>query len=338
MAASDFVVSRVGAVVALKPLTLAKSRMAGLPAPLRQRLVWLMAVDTLRALSSALDHVLVISNQPALHSSLRRIGLGNVEVLDEDPTGGGELSGLNPALRRGDTILRRRGFDSVLACVSDLPAATPNSIRRVLSAATAQLSRSARIFLSDAQGTGTAMLMATGASLDPQFEGASTVAHLSSGAHRITDSDLDAAVGDLRTDVDDTADLAAAFRLGLGRATQSVIDPARGTLGSYSTITEMSAGTGDIRQAEDGKWAGNGQARQWTAVTAEGHRVRISNEALMDGTLIDDLGLGELSPEMLSLDELLVAGAHHWPAGRSLHAVLGFAASARYRQVLTAWT
>ena len=63
-----------GAVVALKSGEYAKSRL-GLPVPLRQRLAWTMALDTLRALEGALPHVLVVSAQPALGSRLARAGI-----------------------------------------------------------------------------------------------------------------------------------------------------------------------------------------------------------------------------------------------------------------------
>ena len=45
-------VAPAAAVVALKPSEYAKSRL-DLPAPLRQRLAWTMALDTLRALAAA---------------------------------------------------------------------------------------------------------------------------------------------------------------------------------------------------------------------------------------------------------------------------------------------
>ena len=57
------------AVVALKAAEHAKSRL-DFPAPLRRRLAWTMAVDTLAALSAAVSQVLVVSNQPALASRL----------------------------------------------------------------------------------------------------------------------------------------------------------------------------------------------------------------------------------------------------------------------------
>jgi len=62
------------AVVALKPMEHAKSRLA-VPDALRRRLAWTMALDTLAALCDALPQVLVVSDQPALEAQLRRAGL-----------------------------------------------------------------------------------------------------------------------------------------------------------------------------------------------------------------------------------------------------------------------
>ena len=58
-------------LVALKRSDVAKSRLASVPAPLRRRLAWTMAVDTLRALTAVLP-VIVISNQPELAARLNR--------------------------------------------------------------------------------------------------------------------------------------------------------------------------------------------------------------------------------------------------------------------------
>ncbi len=233
-------VDRVGAVVALKPLAKAKSRVTDIPAPLRQRLAWLMAVDTLSALSLAVDHVLVISDQPSLHASLQAIGLGNVEVLPEQSGNDGELPGLNSALRQGDLVLRERRFDSVLACVSDLPTATAAAIRRLTSAVSARRLPSTRAFLSDAGGIGTTMLIASGVPLNPLFEGASAAAHLASGAYLVTDADLGGPAPELRSDVDDLQALLVASRLGVGHATRRLIDPVYGGLASYLNRTPQS--------------------------------------------------------------------------------------------------
>jgi 2-phospho-L-lactate guanylyltransferase len=87
--------SRTAAVIALKPAEHAKSRL-GLPDPLRRRLAWTMALDTLSALSRVMSRVLVVSDQPALEARLRRAGLA-VDVIGES----GHV-GMNPALSHGD--------------------------------------------------------------------------------------------------------------------------------------------------------------------------------------------------------------------------------------------
>ena len=76
------VTQTVGAVVALKPTEFAKSRLGTVPDPLRRRIAWTMAVDTLTALVAAVDRVLVVSDQPSLEARLRRLGL-SVAVTPE---------------------------------------------------------------------------------------------------------------------------------------------------------------------------------------------------------------------------------------------------------------
>jgi 2-phospho-L-lactate guanylyltransferase (CobY/MobA/RfbA family) len=75
---------RVGAVVALKALPAAKSRMAAVPAPVRERLARCMAVDTLAALAAVVDQIIVITDQPDLPAVLHRHRLG-VRVIAEPP-------------------------------------------------------------------------------------------------------------------------------------------------------------------------------------------------------------------------------------------------------------
>ena len=53
------------AVVALKARDQAKSRLGSLPDDFRRELATAMAVDTLKALSAAVDHVLVVGRVPS---------------------------------------------------------------------------------------------------------------------------------------------------------------------------------------------------------------------------------------------------------------------------------
>jgi 2-phospho-L-lactate/phosphoenolpyruvate guanylyltransferase len=217
------------AVVALKPLTHAKSRLRTLPTPLRRRLAWCMAVDTVRALAESVDEVCVVSRIPGLQARLAPLG-PQVWVWPETT-----LSGINAALTSGAEAVRRRGARTVLACVADLPALRPASVAAVLAAAPA----GRRSFLADASGTGTTMLIADGTDLDPAFQGRSAAAHRAQGAQP-----LDLLVPDARRDVDTEIQLADAVRLGVGPATASLIDPATGRLGQYSVVTTLAGEVG----------------------------------------------------------------------------------------------
>ena len=103
-------------VIALKPTEHAKSRLA-VPDPLRRRLAWTMALDTLSALCRALSHVLVVSDQPALEARLRRAGIA-AEVISES----GHV-GMNSALtpRCAKPSMPRDSAQSWLASVIFLP-------------------------------------------------------------------------------------------------------------------------------------------------------------------------------------------------------------------------
>jgi 2-phospho-L-lactate guanylyltransferase len=250
--------SGVGAVVALKAGEHVKSRLDPLPAPLRRRLAWTMAVDTLHALVRAVDAVCVVSDQPSLQHRLARAGLASVEVVPEPSPGG-----MNDALRHGADRLRADGLSRVLACVGDLPSLRPASVAHVLAAASA----SERAYLPDATGIGTTMLHAgAGVLLGPHFQGRSAAAHHSSGATALTDVRLGTAVPDARRDVDTEVDLADAAGLGLGDATRALLDPASGRLGTYAVVTTT---------GQDG--AGG------RAVTAGGVRVDLPEGSLADG-------------------------------------------------------
>ena len=236
-----------GAVVALKPSEYAKSRL-DLPAPLRQHLAETMALDTLRALAAAVSQVVVVSGQPALASRLSRAGIP-ATVLPEPPE-----PGMNAALAFGAHRLRADGFDSVLACVGDLPALRTASVARVL-----QASRSTRrAFLADASGVGTTMLVANDAPLDPAFSGRSAARHRAGGALPLTDELLGAPMADARRDVDTEVDLATAIELGVGPFTDALVDPAYGRLGRYQVVTVT-------------EWTDDRDHR--LAVTAAGRRV-----------------------------------------------------------------
>ena len=247
----------VAALVALKAGELVKSRLSGLPAPLRRRLAWTMAVDTLTALTAVAEAVCVVSDEPGLTARLGRAGLAGVEVLPER-----RRAGLNDALREGAAHLQRHGHPAVLACVGDLPALRPASVAAVVAAARAY----ERAFLPDASGIGTTMLHTSGGPLLPHFQGRSAAAHHSSGAVAVTDAVLGSPLPDARRDVDTEVDLADAVRLGLGAATAGLVLPSTAQLGAYAVVTVVT------RPDPDGR-----------AVTAAGVRVDLPGVALSDG-------------------------------------------------------
>ena len=247
----------VGAVVALKAGEYAKSRL-DLPTPLRQRLAWTMALDTLLALTGAVPQVMVVSAQPALASRLARAGI-RVEVVPEPPQ-----SGMNAALAYGATRLRAAGAARVLACVGDLPALRVSSVQRVIAAARTF----PRAFLPDSSGVGTTMLVADAGQLDPHFSGRSAARHRASGAVPLTAELLGEPLADARHDVDTEIDLATVIGLGVGQHTAVLIDQHTDRLGSYQQITATAAVDDHGRQL---------------AVTAAGRRVPLRPGALADG-------------------------------------------------------
>lgn len=251
----------VAALVALKASASAKSRLAGLPAPLRRRLAETMALDSLRALDRVAAAVCVVSDQLDLDGHLRQAGL-RVEVVPER----GRF-GMNAALSQGAAYLHAAGHRDVLACVGDLPALRPDSLRTVLQAATAP-----RSFLPDASGVGTTMLIARGVDLDPRFQANSAVKHLRSGAVALTDA-LARPVPDARRDVDTEADLTEAAGLGLGLASRTLFDPATGRLGTYAEVEVVQRRGSRVR-----------------AVTAAGNVLELA----LDGRATD--GLASLCP------------------------------------------
>ncbi len=219
---------RSGAVVALKPLRTAKSRLRGVPAPYREHIAWCLAHDTISALAGAVDRVVVVSNEPSLAGRLRSLGT-RVRVSSEGPS-----IGMNAALAAGAAELVEDGVALVIACVGDLPCLKPATVRRLLTAA----ARHPRSFVPDASGTGTTMLLARGVSLDPRFQGASASAHRGSGAIALTDA-VTGPLTDARRDVDTLADLADAVLVGLGSQTASLIDHETNGLGRFEAITVL---------------------------------------------------------------------------------------------------
>lgn len=197
-------------VVPLKPLRLAKSRLAQAAGDVRRRrLALAFAQDTVAAaLSCALVRdVSVVTDDPTAADGLSALG---ARIVPDAPG-----AGLNAALAHGARAVRaRRPAAPVAALNADLPALRPEELARVLSAAAVF----PRAFLADASGIGTTLLAAgPSVELSPAFGGPSRLRHLSSGAVEI---DL-AGVDSVRRDVDTGDDLLVASALGLGPHTAS---------------------------------------------------------------------------------------------------------------------
>jgi 2-phospho-L-lactate/phosphoenolpyruvate guanylyltransferase len=201
-------VAPVDLVVPLKPPRLGKSRLRGAVGdPAHPDLVLALAADTLAAARPVVRRILLVASDPAAVARLRRF---DVEITAEPETGD-----LNAALRHGEKMLREDDPDSVIGAIqADLPALRSAELAAALAEAAAR-----RVFVADADGTGTTLLLsAPGGALDPRFGAGSARAHAESGALA-----LDAPAPSLRRDVDTPADLADAEKLGVGPWTAAVL-------------------------------------------------------------------------------------------------------------------
>lgn len=235
----------VGAVVAVKDLSRAKSRMTTLPAALRGRLASLMAVTVTAALTDVVDHVVLVTTAPGLGPLLDEYGLSAPVVAD--PRGG-----LNAAFESGENALRATGCDLIVACMADLPALNADAVRAALAACTG----TGRWFVRDAVGTGTTLLAARGTPLAPAFGPGSAQRHAGSGAREVVADDR------LRLDADNADDLTRAIALGVSPPVTALVD--QGALGAYTT----------------GTVAGLSPEGRWPIVTAAGTRAYAEPAAL----------------------------------------------------------
>lgn len=192
-------------VVPLKPLALAKSRLAPAAGAVRPALALAFAVDTVTAALACpeVTDVTVVTDDPTAGRELARLG---AFVVPDRPA-----AGLNAALRHGAERVRdRRPYAPVAALNGDLPALRADELAGVLRAGAGA---GERAFLADAAGVGTTLLSAgPGVPLSPAFGGPSRARHLASGAREITLTD----VPSVRQDVDTLDDLRAALALGVG--------------------------------------------------------------------------------------------------------------------------
>ncbi|WP_406863357.1 2-phospho-L-lactate guanylyltransferase [Streptomyces sp. HUAS MG47] len=204
-------------VVPLKPLALAKSRLAAAAGErLRPRLALAFAQDTVAAALACgrVRDVVLVTDDPVASVALAALG---ARIVPDSPA-----AGLNAALAHGAREVRRGRPGARLATLNaDLPALRPVELDRVLAAA----EQFPRAFLADAADIGTTFLSAdSGFELRPAFGGASRLRHLSSGAAEIRLAGVDS----VRRDVDTGEDLAAALALGVGPRTAARWAPSNG--------------------------------------------------------------------------------------------------------------
>jgi 2-phospho-L-lactate guanylyltransferase len=135
----------------------------------------------------------------------------------------------------GDVLAAAAALDDphapVAVLMGDLPAVRPDELRAALVAAAGH----ERAVLSDASGTGTALLTARDATLlSPAYGPGSLGRHVAAGAVELSEL---AAPG-LRRDVDTADELEEAVRLGVGPATASVLGVAHGaTVASFDAAS-----------------------------------------------------------------------------------------------------
>ncbi|NXY93655.1 2-phospho-L-lactate guanylyltransferase [Streptomyces sp. BR123] len=191
-------------MIPLKPLAVAKSRLAAAVGASRPGLALAFAQDTVAGALAcpAVADVVVVTDDPAAGAELARLG---ARIVADAPA-----AGLNAALAHGAQEIRAaRPRAAVAAMNADLPALRPPELLRVLDAASAF----PRAFLADAAGIGTTLLSAAPESeLAPSFGGPSRARHSASGAAEIALSGVDS----VRRDVDTGADLRRALSLGVG--------------------------------------------------------------------------------------------------------------------------
>lgn len=190
---------RFALLVPVKPGADAKSRLA-YGEEQRAALRAAFVRDTVTAASaSPLVEVYVVGDGSAVPG---------VPVLPDEGEGD-----LNRAISRAVERLADNEL-GVAVLLGDLPALRTADLDEAL------VSPLPRFFVADAAGTGTTLLAAApGVPLSPAFGAGSANRHAVSGAIACTSE-----VPSLRRDVDTTADLEAAVALGVGPATQAVLD------------------------------------------------------------------------------------------------------------------
>lgn len=205
----DHAPTSVGAwyvVVPVKGGPDAKSRLRAPDGVDRLVLARALALDTVMAAGEAVGdgHVVVVTSDQDVVASVRELPARTLP----DP---GE--GLNAAVRAG--LAAVPPGHPAAALLGDVPALRAADLRTALATADGY----ERWFVPDAEGTGTVLLGARDAtSLRPRFGSGSAARHEADGLVR-----LDLALDRLRRDVDDTAALGEALRLGVGPSTAALL-------------------------------------------------------------------------------------------------------------------
>lgn len=195
-------------LVPVKPPSVGKSRLAGLPEPQRQEYAAAFALDTVAAALATPGVLGVLAVTDDAGFAARLATLGCAAVPD------GVADDLNATLEQAAAeAVRRWPGAAVAALCADLPSLRPDD----LGAALAAWAGGGPAFVADAAGTGTTLLVAHVDAFRPRFGAGSRAAHEAAGAAAI--------VGDLaslRQDVDEVGDLGRALVLGVGPATAAV--------------------------------------------------------------------------------------------------------------------
>jgi len=199
-------------VVPVKRLALAKTRLGPPYDTHRRALALAFALDTTAAAlaSEAVCAVLVVTNEPEAAALLAATG---ADVISDAPD-----AGLNPALAHGAAVTALDHPGCGLGALSaDLPALRPDELSLTLGRAAAHETS----FLRDSEGTGTTLVLARSLeTFRPAFGPDSARRHAAAGFTEIAGAD----VPSVRHDVDTTADLTLATRLGVGRCTARLLE------------------------------------------------------------------------------------------------------------------
>lgn len=194
--------SKIVAIVPVKPLALAKGRLSTRLSPAqRRRLVLTMLQDVLAALAPvrAIAKTLVVTADPDVADAAARAG---VRIVTER-----QAQGLNQAVEHGLQQAVRLGATRALVLPADLPFATSDEIARLV-AAGADSTRAELAMVPAADGDGTnALLISPPGIITPSFGPGSFLAHLGQALARRVDVRVLHLAG-LALDIDRPQDLA----------------------------------------------------------------------------------------------------------------------------------